>query len=177
MLLSRADSDKIIKPCLKTTCTHFNEITCTKVNSHQCRYKQSVRVFNPNNTIDIYFTRHNHCWLIYIPIIIHVAVDAYSEPLYKRVSRCISPNRLQDINALKTSFPENLFFFFFLNQGNLPKSTLSTLSMQQANLFTTNESFHKTYKTQSFSQHECSLTPQKLIDVHQNTNANTKTAA
>lgn len=33
-----------------------------------------------------------------------------------------------------------IFFFspfFLLNQGNLPKSTLSTLSMQRANLFTT----------------------------------------
>lgn len=68
----------------------------------------------------------------------------------------------------------------FLNQGNLPKSTLSTLSIQQANLFTTNKSFQKTYKTQSFSQHECSGMPRKLIDVHQNTNANstnTKTVA
>lgn len=38
--------------------------------------------------------------------------------------------------------------------------------MQQANLFTTNCSFQKTYKTQSFIQHERSGTPQKLIDVH-----------
>lgn len=61
MLLIRADSDKIIKPGLKTTCTHFYEITCTKVVSQQCLYKQSVWVLNPNITIDIYFTRHDPC--------------------------------------------------------------------------------------------------------------------
>lgn len=54
MLLMRADSNKIIKPCLKITCTHFNEITCTKVISHQCLYKQSAWVFNPNITTLIF---------------------------------------------------------------------------------------------------------------------------
>lgn len=47
MLLMRADSDKIIKPGLQTTCTHFNETTCTKVISQQCLYKQFVWVLNP----------------------------------------------------------------------------------------------------------------------------------
>lgn len=61
MLLIRTDSDKIIKRILKTTCTHFYEITCTKVISRQCLYKQSVWVLNPNITIDIYFTRHIPC--------------------------------------------------------------------------------------------------------------------
>lgn len=58
MLLIRADSDKLIKPRLKTTCTHFHEITRTKVISHQCLYEQSVWVLNPIITIDINFTRH-----------------------------------------------------------------------------------------------------------------------
>lgn len=89
MFLIRTDSDKIIKPRLETTCTHFYEITCTKVISRQCLYKV-LRVLNPNITTDIYFTRLDPCILLYIPVTIHNAVDAYSKPLYKWVSRCTS---------------------------------------------------------------------------------------
>lgn len=139
MLVIRTDRDKIIKPRLKTTCTHFYEITCTKVISRQCLYKV-CKGFKPKYYNYIYSTRHNPRLLLYIPVTIHVGVDAYYEPLYKWVSQCTSPYGLKDISAVESGFPENFFFFFFffLNQGNLPKSTLSTLSMQQANLFTTN---------------------------------------
>lgn len=63
--------------------------------------------------------------------------------------------------------PQNIFFF--LNQGNLPKSTLSTLSMQQAtkhlNMFRKHIQFYTQKKT-NFSQHEYGRTTQKLTDVH-----------
>lgn len=64
----------------------------------------------------------------------------------------------------------------FFNQGYLPKSTLSTLGMQQADLFKTNECFQKTYKTYIFSQPKCGGTPQKLNNVQQNINGNTKSS-
>lgn len=50
------------------------------------------------------------CWFIYIPIIIHIAVDAYSEQLFKEVSQCIYLFCPQDINALKAGL---LLYFFF----------------------------------------------------------------
>lgn len=53
----RADSDNIIKPCLKTTCTHFNEITCTKVISYNGALTNSLWVLNPNIRLQLTFSQ------------------------------------------------------------------------------------------------------------------------
>jgi len=87
-----------------------------QTNSPSCGFETPQNI-----TSDIYFTRHNRCWRLYIPVIIHVAADAYSDPL-------------QDIGASR----EDCVFLFFWIGETCPKSTLSTLSMQRANLFTTN---------------------------------------
>lgn len=119
MLVIGTDRDKIIKPLLKTTCTHFYEITCTKVISRQ-RLCKGCKGFKPKYYI--YFTRHNPCLPLYIPVTIHLVVDVYYEPLHKWISQCTSSNGLQDISARETGSTENLFLFFFFpfNRGNLP---------------------------------------------------------
>lgn len=112
MLIIRTDRDKIIKPRLKKTCTHFYETTCTKVNSRQCLYKV-CKGFKPKYYNYIYFTRHNPCLLLYIPFTNHVGVDAYYET-YKWVSQCTSPYGLKDISALQTGPPQNFFLYIYM---------------------------------------------------------------
>lgn len=71
---------------------------------------KSCKGFKPKYYNDIYFTRHNPCLLLYIPVTNHVGVDAYYEPSYRWVSQCTSPKGLKDISAFQTGLPQNVFF-------------------------------------------------------------------
>lgn len=137
MLLIRADGNKTIKSCLKMTCTHFNEITCT--NHFTSVPLQSVHVLNSQFFSQDIFLVDLFTSLLSFMLLWMNILNNYT----RQKSKCLSPYCLQDINTLKADLPQNWIYFFYLffNQGNLPKRTLSTLSMQQANLCTMEEHF------------------------------------